>query len=353
MSGGVDSAVAAYLLKCDGYDVHGIFMRTWNAEDDSAPVSDCPWKRDMDDASDVCDKIGITFEVVNMISNYRELVVKELVDGYKSGITPNPDVMCNMKIKFGVLKKYAESQGFDMFATGHYARCLKNSDGSVDIFEGIDKNKDQSYFLAMLSQEQVRNVIFPVGNLTKPDVREIAKSAGLPNCKKKDSQGICFLGKVKIQDFLSHYIQDNPGEIVTTCGDVIGHHNGLFRFTIGQRHGINLPSNRDFAHYVVVGKDLIKNQLIVEIETEKSEHLYKSGFFVHSIKFINAPIKNDTLLLGRARYRDPSCKIRFKWVSNECERAYVEFETPQRAIASGQVMAFYENEKLLGGGIFE
>ena len=189
MSGGIDSAVAAYLLKCDGYDVHGIFMRTWNAEDDSAPVSNCPWKRDMDDASDVCDKIGITFEVVNMISNYRELVVKELVDGYKNGITPNPDVTCNMKIKFGVLKKYAESQGFDLFATGHYARCLKNSDDSVDIFEGIDKNKDQSYFLAMLSQEQVRNVIFPVGNLTKPDVREIAKS-----CKRNSK--VCWFAKL-------------------------------------------------------------------------------------------------------------------------------------------------------------
>ncbi|MDR1891120.1 MAG: tRNA 2-thiouridine(34) synthase MnmA [Puniceicoccales bacterium] len=350
MSGGVDSAVSALLLKNAGYRVHGIFMRTWNAEDSENPIADCPWKTDVDDTRSVCEKLGITFEVINMISKYRILVVKELVDGYRNGITPNPDVLCNARIKFGVLKRYAHANGFEKFATGHYCRVVTNENGTANILEGVDKNKDQSYFLALLSQEQVQNTIFPVGELTKPEVRKIAEKANLPNCKKKDSQGICFLGKVRIQDFLSHYIQNQPGDIVDTQGKIIGKHRGLFRFTIGQRHGINVPSNLDFFHYVVVGKDLVKNQLVVEIEQPTSKYLFKDEFSIHGLSFVNGGFGEYENLLARPRYRDPAQKIKF--FQTGTNTAHVIFEQPQRAIASGQIIAFYRDEILLGGGIF-
>jgi tRNA-specific 2-thiouridylase len=350
MSGGVDSAVAALLLKKAGYRVHGIFMRTWNADDDSKPVGECPWKIDADDARAVCEKLGVGFEIVNMIANYRSFVVEELVDGYRNGITPNPDILCNSRIKFGILKNYATESGCEKFATGHYCRIVKGWDGCVYVLEGVDKNKDQSYFLAMLSKEQVQNVEFPVGILTKPEVRQIAETAGLPNCKKKDSQGICFLGKIKIQNFLSHYIDDLPGDIVDCDGKLLGIHSGLFRFTIGQRHGINLPSNRDFAHYVVIGKDLEKNRLIVEIERKDSKFLYGQEFFVHGLSFVNEPLADHAKLSARPRYRDPAQPIDFFRTGDRTAR--IVFEIPQRAVAPGQVAAFYDGETLVGGGVF-
>ncbi|MDR2628653.1 MAG: tRNA 2-thiouridine(34) synthase MnmA [Puniceicoccales bacterium] len=351
MSGGVDSAVSALRLKDVGFQVHGIFMRTWNAEDSKTPIGDCPWKTDLNDARNVCEKLGITFEVINMISQYRALVVEELVNGYRNGITPNPDVLCNARIKFGVLKRYAQANGFEKFATGHYCRAVTNGDGTVDILEGVDKNKDQSYFLALLSQEQIRNTLFPVGELTKPEVRKIAEKANLPNCKKKDSQGICFLGKVKIQDFLSHYIQDQPGDIINTQGEIIGKHRGLFRFTMGQRHGINVPSNLDFSYYVVVGKDLAKNQLVVEIERPTSKSLFRNEFSIHGLSFTNGGFGDYRNLLARPRYRDPAQKIEIFQTGTNTAR--VIFEQPQRAIASGQIIAFYRDETLLGGGTFD
>ncbi|MDR1414171.1 MAG: tRNA 2-thiouridine(34) synthase MnmA [Puniceicoccales bacterium] len=351
MSGGVDSAVSALLLKNAGYQVHAIFMRTWNAEDSINPVAECPWKTDLNDAKAVCEKLGITFEVVNMIANYRELVVKELVAGYRNGITPNPDVLCNAHIKFGALRQYARSNGFDKFATGHYCRTKVNSDGSINILEGIDKSKDQSYFLAMVSRDKLENVLFPIGEFRKSDVRKLAASAGLPNCKKKDSQGICFLGKVRIQDFLSNYIEDSPGSIVTANGKVLGQHQGLFRFTIGQRHGIGLPSNLDYLHYVVIGKNLEKNQLVVEIERPDSKFLYGREFFLRGLNFANGHLENHKDLLVRPRYRDPAVEIEFFPSGNDT--ACIIFKTPQRAIAPGQIAAFYMKEVLLGGGIFE
>lgn len=351
MSGGVDSAVAALLLKRAGYHVHGIFMRTWNADDDSNPISDCPWRKDMEDARLACESIGMSFEVLNMISHYREHVVKELVDGYRNGITPNPDVLCNARIKFGLLKQYALDSGYDYFATGHYCRRVDRKDGTVDIFEGIDKNKDQSYFLAMLSQEQVDHCLFPIGGFAKPDVRQIAEDAQLPNAQKKDSQGICFLGKVKVQDFLSAYIQDSDGDIVDIDGRVLGRHHGLFRFTLGQRHGINIPSNKNFAHYVVIGKNLEKNHLIVALEGIDCPWLYQQEFFVHGISTINGKLDDVKVLFARPRYRDSACRISFDRIDDN--RAKIVFDVPQRAVASGQIIAFYDGECLLGGAVFD
>ncbi|MDR2737998.1 MAG: tRNA 2-thiouridine(34) synthase MnmA [Puniceicoccales bacterium] len=350
MSGGVDSSVAALLLKNAGHEVHGIFMRTWNAEDFENPIGECPWRMDLNDASDVCGILGITFEVLNLIAKYRELVVGELVEGCRNGITPNPDVLCNMRIKFGVLKEYARANGFEKFSTGHHCRIAQNADGSVDVLEGADRNKDQSYFLAMLSQEQIKDTLFPIGNFQKSEVRRLARVAGLPNHWKKDSQGICFLGKVKVNDFLTGYIENSPGPIVDADGKILGEHEGLFRFTIGQRHGMNLPSNVDFAHYVVIGKDLQRNQLIVEIEREDSKFLYGREFFVHGLSFTNRSLEDYEKLLARPRYRDPAQLTEFFRTGERTAR--VIFAKPQRAVTPGQIIALYDNGILLGGGVF-
>lgn len=350
LSGGVDSSVAAYLLKESGCELHGMFMRTWNADDSLYPLSMCPWRQDLEDARSVAEQLGIEFEVVNMIDRYRELVVKDLVDGYRNGVTPNPDVLCNQRVKFGALLKHAQGLGCTKIATGHYCRRVDNPDGTSDIFEGADKNKDQSYFLALLSQQQVQQAVFPIGKYDKPDVRSIANRLGLKTANKKDSQGICFLGKVKVQDFLAQYIEEIPGEIVTSDGQIIGEHHGLFRFTIGQRHGINIPSNRDNKHYVVVGKDLKKNRLIVEIEDPNSNLLYANEFRIRGLSFTNKPIQDNASILAKPRYRDPSQKITFQYIDSKT--ALVRFETAQRALSSGQIIAFYDQERLLGGGIY-
>ncbi|MDR3144393.1 MAG: tRNA 2-thiouridine(34) synthase MnmA [Puniceicoccales bacterium] len=356
MSGGVDSSVSALLLRNAGHEVRGIFMRTWNAEESKSPIGECPWRNDLNDAQRVCEQLGIAFEVVNMIANYRDLVVKDLVEGYRMGRTPNPDILCNARIKFGILKKYAHDSGFEKFATGHYCRILENANGTLDLLSGADVNKDQSYFLAMLSQHQLKNTIFPVGILKKSEVRKLAESAGLVNCKKKDSQGICFLGNVKIQDFLSGYVEDVPGDIVDVNGRTMGRHRGLFRFTIGQRRGMGVPSNVDFAHYVVVGKDLERNQLLVEMESEDSKFLWGSEFFLGDLNFINEPLPDVAHIAAIPRYRDPPQRAKFFRTGEKTAR--IVFEKPQRALASGQIIAIasslsgnYSGKRIFGGGI--
>ncbi len=350
LSGGVDSSVAAYLLNEQGYELHGMFMRTWNADDDLSPLSMCPWRRDLEDARSVSTQLGFPFEVVNMIDRYRELVVKDLIDGYRNGITPNPDILCNQRIKFGALLQHARDMGCTKIATGHYCRRIDNKDGTSDIYEGCDKNKDQSYFLAMLSQTQIRATIFPIGGYDKSHIRTIARNINLQTADKKDSQGICFLGKVKVQDFLAQYIEESPGEVVNLSGEIIGEHHGLFRFTIGQRHGINIPSNKDNKHYVVVGKDIKKNRLVVEIEDANLYPLYRNEVYVHGLSFTNKPILDGAKILAKPRYRDPSQSITFKYIDSHS--AVIKFECNQRALNSGQVIAFYDQECLLGGGIY-
>ncbi|MEM8866830.1 MAG: tRNA 2-thiouridine(34) synthase MnmA [Verrucomicrobiota bacterium] len=220
LSGGVDSAVTALLLKELGYDVSGAYIRTWMNEE--MPLADCPAQQDIDDSRAVAAHLGIDYEIVNLVNEYRENVVNYLVAGYEKGITPNPDMLCNREMKFGIFQKYALDQGFDAIATGHYVRKRANSDGSFDLIEGLDTNKDQSYFLALLRQAQIRNALFPLGELTKPEVRKLAEAHQLPNATKKDSQGICFLGDMNINRFLEYYIQDNPGNIINPEGKVLG-----------------------------------------------------------------------------------------------------------------------------------
>ena len=349
LSGGVDSAVAALLLKEQGYDVAGAYMKNWINEENIE--AHCPWEEDITDARAVAEHLGIPFTVCNFIRDYRERVVEYLVDGYRRGLTPNPDVMCNREMKFGVLRDYALSNGFDHVATGHYCRRTDMKDGrGMGLFEGVDKNKDQSYFLAMVRKEQLAESLFPVGHLTKPQLRELAQKAKLPNADKKDSQGICFIGQVKIADFLRHYIPDSPGEIVDTSGRVLGKHKGLHLYTLGQRRGIGIPSNTDNEHYVVVAKDGEKNQLVVTFEKPDAEGLFQSHMLMTSPNWLEEPVKETRELLVRPRYRDPSVKSLYEPLEGNTAR--ISFSTPQRAIAAGQICALYEGERMIGGGIF-
>ena len=349
LSGGVDSAVAALLLKRKGHSVAGAYMKTWMNEE-GIPLFDCPWIRDVEDARSIANAIGIDFTVVNLIDAYRKKVVQYLIEGYQNGLTPNPDIMCNREIKFGVFLEYALAHGFDFVATGHYCRKRQNADGSYDLLSGVDSNKDQSYFLALVRQEQLRKVLFPIGEMEKAEVRQLAREAFLPIAEKKDSQGICFLGKIKINDFLAHYIPNRPGAIVTVEGRVLGEHQGLHRFTIGQRKGICIPSNQDFEKYVVIAKDFSKNELVIAFDQREAPGLYVEEVSVCGLHFINRPLREACVLWGKPRYRDPFQALHF-WPEGE-GRARVRFEKRQRALAPGQVLAFYRGEVLLGGGVY-
>lgn len=348
LSGGVDSAVAALLLKERGYNVSGAYIRTWMNEE--MPLADCPAQQDIEDSRAVAEHLGIDYEIVNLVNEYRERVVDYLVSGYKEGITPNPDMMCNREMKFGIFQKYALNNGFDGIATGHYVRKLENPDRSYDLLEGLDKNKDQTYFLALLRQAQIAKALFPVGELQKPEVREQAEKHKLPNAAKKDSQGICFLGDMNISRFLEHYIEDKPGDIVNSKGKVLGQHRGLHRYTTGQRRGIGVPSNTDNQAYVVTRLDLERNELVVDFDRPDSPGLYSSEVELYGISFTNTVLSETCELLAKPRYRDPSQAITYTPTGKD--GAKVSFAVPQRALSPGQVLALYEGEKLIGGGFY-
>ena len=348
LSGGVDSAVAALLLKEQGYAVSGAYIRTWMNEE--MPLADCPAQQDIEDSRAVAAHLGIDYEIVNLVNEYREHVVNYLVAGYQQGITPNPDMMCNREMKFGIFQRYALEQGFDGIATGHYVRSLKNPSGSHDLLEGSDKNKDQTYFLALLQQAQIARALFPLGELQKPEVRALAEKNGLPNAAKKDSQGICFLGDMNISRFLEYYIEDKPGDIVNNAGQVLGRHRGLHRYTTGQRRGIGVPSNTDNEAYVVTRLDLERNELVVAFDRPDSPGLYSSEMELYGMSFTNQRIEAPCQLLAKPRYRDPSQAITY--TPTGPDSAKVRFAEPQRALSSGQVLALYDGEKLLGGGFY-
>ncbi|MDQ8202716.1 tRNA 2-thiouridine(34) synthase MnmA [Pelagicoccus sp. SDUM812003] len=350
MSGGVDSAVAALLLKEQGCDIEGAYMKNWINEDNI--LGDCPWQQDIEDAAAVADAVGIPFRVVNLMHEYRSRIVEYLLHGYQTGITPNPDVMCNREIKFGVFLDYALENGFDEVATGHYAQLRRDEEtGQRSIIEGADPNKDQSYFLAMMRPEQVARANFPVGHLLKPQLRELAQRAKLPNASKKDSQGICFIGNIKMSDFLREYVPDQPGPILRADdGQQLGEHRGLHYFTIGQRKGIGVPSNTDNQFYVVVGKDSKRNALLVSFESPGAPGLYTSRCEVSGLSYTGLPIPQDCSIEAKVRYRDPRVKINYRRTSDD--HVEVAFEEPQRALALGQIIAFYDGPTLLGGGVY-
>jgi len=351
LSGGVDSACAAWLLKQQGHAVTGVYMRTWM--DEAHPLADCPWKEDLESARQVSETLHIELRVLNMIDIYQQRVVDYLVDGYQKGYTPNPDIMCNREVKFGVLMDYAQSHGFEALATGHYCRRRENQDGSYDLLEGLDETKDQSYFLSLITQKALRFARFPIGDFHKSQVRQMALEAMLPNAQRKDSQGICFLGKVKIQDFLSQYILDCPGEIIDINGRVLGQHRGLHRYTLGQRRGIGIPSNTDHQNFVVISKNIAQNQLIVAFDQPDTPGLYTRCAYIYGINWLNKPLKQATAVWARPRYRDPAYPAWFEPIDESA--AQITFEQPQRALAPGQIMALYEPDRtgvLLGGGFY-
>jgi tRNA-specific 2-thiouridylase len=348
LSGGVDSAVVAWLLKSQGLAVEGVYMRTWM--DEGSLEADCPWEADRSSAKAVADHLGIPFRVINMIDVYKEKVVEYLVQGYKAGSTPNPDIMCNQAVKFGALLQYALDEGFDGLATGHYVRKVYHNQNTWHLLEGLDKLKDQSYFLAMVSRQALDHALFPLGDFEKPQVREMAHKAQLPNADRKDSQGICFLGKVKIQDFLEHYLPENEGPIINLEGKVLGQHKGLHRYTIGQRKGIGVPSNTDFENYVVVKKDQERNALIVAFDHPGTPHLYTEVAYLRDFNWLEAPVTDGATILARVRYRDAAVPAVAHW---ERDRLRLQFHEHQRGLAPGQIVAFYEGPTLLGGGILE
>lgn len=348
LSGGVDSSAAAALLVEQGHEVVGGYMKNWINEE--GLPGDCPWESDLEDAHLVAKKLGIEFRVVDLIDHYRERIVNYLLEGYRDGVTPNPDVMCNREMKFGVFLDYALEQGFESVGTGHYARRRVRKDGVVDLLRGADPNKDQSYFLAMMKQYQVNHALFPAGEMLKPEVREVARRFNLPTAEKKDSQGICFIGNIKMSDFLRHHVPDCPGEIVDLDGKVKGRHDGLHLYTLGQRKGHGVASPRSGMAYVVVGKNAEKNQLIVGWDEPATSGLYAKTCTVGSLSWIN-----EAVTVGRAevqpRYRAKSEAVEVREL--EEGKLALSFKRHQRALTPGQICAFYEGGRLLGGGVFE
>jgi tRNA-specific 2-thiouridylase len=349
MSGGVDSSVAALLLKRQGFEVEGAYMKNWINED--GVVGDCPWMTDIEDARRVADQLAVPFRVVNLMRDYREKVVDYLLEGYRRGLTPNPDIMCNREIKFGVFRAWAIDHGFDAVATGHYARRSVGGDGLVGVSEAADGKKDQTYFLSLLGQDQLRDARFPIGDLEKPELRRVAREAGLATADKKDSQGICFIGEVRMADFLRAYVPDRPGAIIRASdGRELGRHRGLHYFTLGQRRGIGVPSNADNERYVVVGKRAEDGGLLVEFDREDAPGLYQTEVRVHSLSWTGEPVERSRGLEGRVRYRDPRVPLHIEPGGDGTAR--VRFQAPQRALAAGQILALYDGPRLLGGGVY-
>ncbi len=348
MSGGVDSSVAAALLQEQGHDVHGAYMKNWINEVDV--IGDCPWQQDVADARAVAEKLGIPFEVVNLMDDYKERIVEYLLRGYAEGITPNPDVFCNREIKFGVFLDWARERGFASVATGHYARSMMVADGTRSIWTGRDPGKDQTYFLALMRPEQVQDARFPIGHLVKGEVRAVARRLGLPNATKKDSQGICFIGNVKMADFLQAYLPDEPGSIVDTQGKRLGTHRGLHYFTLGQRKGIAVASNTYKQHYVVVEKRTATRELVVGFDAPETPRLYATACTLSGVSFTGTLIRQPVDCLARPRYRAPSTPVHVIPLADGQLR--IEWEHPQRALAVGQICALYDGEQLLGGGVY-
>ena len=343
MSGGVDSAVSALLLKEQGYDVCGIFMKNWDETDD---MGECTAAQDYDDVRAVCDHIGIPYYTVNFTEEYWNRVFTYFLNEYKSGRTPNPDVLCNREIKFAAFKDFALSTGADYMATGHYARL---SDEGIHLLKGVDVNKDQTYFLCMLSREQLDRIMFPVGDLTKPQVRKLAEEAGIPVAKKKDSTGICFIGERKFRQFLKQYLPAQKGEMRTLSGEYIGQHEGLMYYTLGQRRGLNIGGRGTCERWFVVKKDMENNILYVEQGADSPE-LYSRALRTERFNFINPPDWTEKHLCCKARYRQPDqpCTAYV-----EGERVFIEFDEKQRALTPGQFAVLYDGEECLGGGVIE
>lgn len=350
MSGGVDSSVTALLLKEQGYDVVGVFMRCYN-------IDGCA-ETDAEDARRVAEHIGIPFYVWDFEEAYKQRVVEYMIEGYRAGITPNPDVMCNREIKFGLFLEKALASGADFVATGHYIKIKERNDETFALFSADDNNKDQSYFLWTLRQEQLKHCLFPIGDYEKLAVRDIARRVGLPIAEKKDSQGICFLGKFSLDDFLKEYIPAHHGALMTTAGVYIGEHSGAEFYTIGQRHinaNVIFPKTggaRSRKPLYVASKDVVTNTVVLA-EGSEDPALYRSEIKLTQINFINGKDIEDGAFMdvrARVRYRQPLFAARMYKINNGNYKMI--FLAAQKFVAEGQSAVFYNTEgEMLGGGV--
>jgi tRNA-specific 2-thiouridylase len=336
MSGGVDSSLTAALLKEQGYDVTGVYMKNWTQD---LPGMKCPWADDLADAKRVAVQLGIDFKVYDFENEYKHKVVEYMIDEYKLGRTPNPDIMCNQEVKFKLFLEAALDDGADMIATGHYARV---KDGVL--LQAVDTNKDQTYFLYRVTGAALAKTLFPLGEYTKPAVRQMAEERGLFTAAKKDSQGICFVGKVGIREFLSQYVEQTPGEIIDKkSGKVLGNHDGAIFYTLGQRHGLDIGGGLP---YYVVGKDMTKNEVYVTTDLNDAT-LWKDDIRLASVHWINdAPSIGSYKI--RIRHRAPLVTAVLTY---DGESVILKLSDEQRAIASGQSVVIYDGEICLGGGI--
>lgn len=350
MSGGVDSSVTALLLKEQGYDVVGIFMKNWDDTDENGV---CTATQDYDDVALVANQIGIPYYSVNFEKQYWDKVFTYFLDEYKKGRTPNPDVMCNKEIKFDAFLKYAMDLGADYVATGHYAQVERDEDGTSHMLRGIDNNKDQTYFLNQLSQKQLAKVLFPLGNMEKPEVRAIAERAGLATAKKKDSTGICFIGERDFKTFLMDYLPAKQGQMKTPEGEVKGQHDGLMYYTIGQRQGLGIGGGgKTNDPWFVIGKDLETNTLYVG-QGYHHPWLYATHLEASDIHFTTDEAKSETFTCtAKFRYRQSDTEVTVH-MHEDNTTALVEFNEPVRAITPGQSVVFYDGEECLGGGTID
>jgi tRNA-specific 2-thiouridylase len=349
LSGGVDSSVAALLLKQQGYEVTGLFMKNWE-DDDTEDY--CSSRQDLIDAVSVADKIGIDIEQVNFSAEYKERVFSEFLVEYKAGRTPNPDVMCNAEIKFKAFLDHAMAMGADYIATGHYAQVREN-DGMFQLLRADDGTKDQSYFLYRLNQQQLSKTLFPLGNLTKIEVREIARREGLATHDKKDSTGICFVGERPFRDFLNRYIPANPGDICTPDGARVGRHNGLMFYTLGQRQGLGIGGlrNGDGDAWYVAEKDLVRNRLTV-VQGHDHAMLFTDRLTAVNLNWISGTTPHCGWVYGaKTRYRQKDAPCVISAVTRQS--CAVDFAEPQWAVTPGQSVVIYESNVCLGGGIIE
>ena len=347
MSGGVDSSVAAILLKEQGYEVIGVFMKNWDEEDENGV---CMADEDYKDVVSVAEQLGIPYYSINFVKEYWERVFEYFLSEYRLARTPNPDVMCNKEIKFKAFLEYAEKLGADYIATGHYARLIEDENGQKIMLKGVDDNKDQTYFLSGLTQKQLEKVLFPLGDYKKSEIREIAKKYDLKTANKKDSTGICFIGERNFNEFLSKYIPAQKGNIVDINGKQLGIHNGLMYYTIGQRKGIGLGNSKEGTGepYFVVDKKLETNELVVAQGDDKL--LYSKALIANNFNFINS-IEFPFECGVKFRYRQKDVKAVITKINDEEYR--IDFEEPQRAVTLGQIAVIYNGDICLGGGIID
>lgn len=349
MSGGVDSSVAAIILKKQGYNVIGLFMRNWDTSVNGDFLGNpnlndniCPQEQDYNDAVKVCEKIGIELHRVDFVKEYWDYVFTYFLDELKKGRTPNPDIMCNKYIKFDMFAKEARKLGADYIATGHYARMENGK-----LLRGVDSNKDQTYFLSQLSNKQLENVLFPVGDLEKPEVRKIAEEYDLITADKKDSTGICFIGERNFKQFLENYLPNTPGDIVNIeTKEKVGNHIGLMYYTIGQRRGLDLGGNKE--RLFVVGKDLTKNILYVALGDD-NEYLYSDSALIEQMNWINHDKKEKCT--AKFRYRQTDNDILVEYIDEE--HILVRYNQGIKAITPGQACVLYSGDECLGGGIIK